>query len=193
MTAPALLTDTVTYLEMTAKPARPRRPQPSARLALMRVERCPVGFYRYLYAAVGEAWLWYMRRLWSEERLRQHLDRPEIELSVLYAGGAPAGFFELERAASGETELAYFGLTADFIGQGLGRFLLGAAIDGAWQGATHRVWLHTSIFDHPRALGLYQSAGFRVYERRSVLFDDPRLTGALPRDLAHPLLPPLAR
>jgi ribosomal protein S18 acetylase RimI-like enzyme len=158
----------------------------------MRAERCPLSFYRYLYVTVGEPWLWYLRRLWSDERLRAHLDRDETEIFVLYVGGVPAGFFELDRSASGEVELVYFGLVPDFIGRRLGGYFLDAAIDIAWLGATRRVWVHTSTFDHPRALGLYQRAGFRVYERRPATFEDPRLTGALPRGLAHPKLPPLS-
>jgi GNAT superfamily N-acetyltransferase len=110
---------------------------------------------------------------------------------VLYIRGVPAGYFELERRAEVETELCYFGLILDFIGQGLGAWFLQQAIDAAWRRETRRVFVHTSTFDHPRALGLYQRFGFRVYRRQAVQFDDPRLTGALPRDLKHPLLPPL--
>lgn len=177
---------------MTAKPRRPARPAPAAKLALLRCEPCTISFYRYLYAAVGEPWLWFMRRAWSDERLGEWLARPEIDISVLHVGGVPAGYFELERAASGATELCYFGLAPDFIGRGLGFWFLERAIAAGWLGETRRLWVHTSTYDHPRALGLYQRAGFQVYRREAVEFDDPRLTGALPRTLQHPLLPPLA-
>jgi GNAT superfamily N-acetyltransferase len=176
---------------MLAKPARLSRPPPQAKLALMRAESCTVSFYRYLYTAVGERWVWYMRRQWSDERLGAWLARPEIEVAVLHVGGVPAGYYELERGAAGDTELAYFGLVPEFIGRGLGFWFLQAAVDNAWLGATRRLWVHTSTYDHPRALGLYQRAGFRVYERRDVTFDDPRVSGVLPRELQHPLLPAL--
>jgi len=110
---------------------------------------------------------------------------------VLHVGGVPAGYYELERGAAGDTELAYFGLVPEFIGRGLGFWFLQAAVDNAWLGATRRLWVHTSTYDHPRALGFYQRAGFRVYERREVTFDDPRASGVLPRQLQHPLLPAL--
>jgi GNAT superfamily N-acetyltransferase len=190
-TAPAKLADTVTYLEMLAKPARVPAPRPAAKLALMRAERCTVSFYRYLYDTVGEAWLWYERRIWSDARVAELLARPDVELFVLYAWGVPAGYFELVRATAGDTELAYFGLVPDFIGRGFGAWFLNAAVDTAWLGATTRVWVHTCTFDHPRALGLYQRSGFKVYERRAVTFDDPRVTGVLPKSLKHPLLPAL--
>jgi ribosomal protein S18 acetylase RimI-like enzyme len=186
------LPDTITYLEMTAKPLRLPRPAPAAKLALMRAERCTPSFYRYLYVQVGEPWLWFERRLWTDAQLQTHLARDDIEVSVFYIGGVPAGYFELQRATAGDTELCYFGLIPDFIGQGFGFHFLQSAVDSAWLGATRRMWVHTSTYDHPRALGLYQRAGFRVYERRDILFDDPRLTGALPRDIRHPRLPPLS-
>ncbi len=188
----AELSDTLTYLEMRARPLRPPLPVPQGKLALMRAEPCTASFYRYLYNSVGESWLWYVRRGWSDEQLSLWLERAEIEVSVLYVGGVPAGYFELERLASGETELCYFGLLPEFIGRSLGAYFLRAAVESGWQGATQRLWVHTSTYDHPRALGLYQRAGFQVYRREDVRFDDPRLTGAMPRDLVHPLLPPLA-
>ncbi len=69
-------------------------------------------------------------------------------------------------AAPRETKLCYFGLIPDFIGRGLGPYLLQAAIDQAWSRPIDRFWLHTSTFDHPKALGVYQRAGFVVYARR---------------------------
>jgi len=191
MAEPRQLTDTITYLEMLTKPLRLPLPAPAVKHALMRADPCTVSFYRYLYSSVGERWLWYIRRQWDDERLSRWLARPEIEVSVLHVGGVPAGYFELERAPSGDTELCYFGLMPEFIGRRLGAFFLQSAVDSAWTGATQRLWVHTCTYDHPRALGLYQRTGFRVYRREAVSFEDPRLLGVLPRDLAHPLLPPL--
>jgi GNAT superfamily N-acetyltransferase len=184
----ASLEDIVTYLEMTGRPARSPAPAPRGRSALMRVEACPVSFYRYLYKEVGEAWLWYERRRLDDDALAAIIHRPTTEIFVLYVGGAPAGYFELDRAVTGECELAYFGLAAPFIGRGWGRFQLDAAVEAAWTGETSRVWVHTCTYDHPRALGAYQKAGFRVYDRRPVRFEDPRPEGILPRGLTHPRL-----
>jgi len=38
---------------------------------------------------------------------------------------------------------------------------------------------------------VYQRAGFVVYARNPVRFEDPRQRGILPRSLRHPRLPPL--
>jgi GNAT superfamily N-acetyltransferase len=82
---------------------------------------------------------------------------------------------ELDRRVPGETEFVYFGLKPEFIGRGLGSFLLRWAIHHAWTTrpdgdpenaeATHRVWLHTCDYDHPSALEMYLRAGFEVFEQ----------------------------
>jgi GNAT superfamily N-acetyltransferase len=187
-----VLADTITYLEMLARPATRRVPAPSDKLALMRVENCTVSFYRYIYNAVGEPWLWFERRLYGDAELEKLIRKATIEIFVLYVGGVPAGFFELDTAPPRETKMLYFGLVPEFIGRRLGLFFLQAAIDRAWTARPiDRFWLHTSTYDHPRALGVYQRAGFVVYARRPVSFEDPRRLGILPRGLRHRLLPPL--
>ena len=187
----AQLEDVITYLEMRAKPVLPRIPTPLVKLALIRTENCTVSFYRYLYETVGTPWLWYERRLLNDEALTAQITKDTTEIFVLYVAGVPAGYFELDMADPRETELCYFGLIPEFIGRRLGPFLLQAAIDRAWTRPIDRLWVHTRTFDHPRALGYYQQAGFEVYARRPLRFEDPRVRGILPRSLHHPRLPPL--
>ena len=189
-----MLDDTITYLEMLERPVGRRVPAPLEKLALMLAENCTVSFYRYLYGAVGEPWLWFERRLLDDAALAEILGKPTIEIFVLYVRGVPAGYFELDTAAPRETKLLYFGLIPDFIGRRLGPYLLQAAIDRAWDARPiERFWLHTSTFDHPKALATYQRAGFVVYARRPVSFEDPRRLGILPRNLSHHRLPPVRR
>jgi GNAT superfamily N-acetyltransferase len=188
-----LLQDTITYLEMLARAPQGRVPLPAGKLALMRAENCTPSFYRYIYNSVGEPWLWFERRLTDDAALARLITKPTIEIFVLYVGGVPAGFFELDTAEPRETKLCYFGLVPDFIGRGLGPYFLQAAIDRAWTARPiDRFWLHTSTYDHPKALATYQRAGFVVYARRPASFEDPRPLGILPRTLSHRLLPPLA-
>src|SRR6516162_2283730 len=187
-----VLEDTITYLEMLERPVRRRMPAPLDKLALMRAEACTVSFYRYLYDTVGEPWLWFERRIIDDAAIADQIHRPAIEIFVLYVRGVPAGFFELDNAAPRETKLCYFGLIPRFIGRRLGPHLLLAAIDRAWSSRPiERLWLHTSTFHHPKAFPVYQQAGFVVYARRQVSFEDPRERGILPRTLIHRLLPPL--
>jgi GNAT superfamily N-acetyltransferase len=186
-----VLEDVITYLEMLERPSGRRVPAPLDKLALMRAENCSVSFYRYLYDTVGEPWLWFERRLIDDAALARLITKPTIEVFVLYVRGVPAGFFELDTVAPRQTKLCYFGLIPDFIGRRLGPYLLQAAIDQAWSRPLDRFWLHTSTFDHPKALRTYQQAGFAVYDRRRVSFEDPRERGIVPKKLSQRLPRPL--
>ena len=163
----------VTYLEMNAAPAQPPQPVSRQGLEIRRARPPTVSFYRYLYAAVGEPWTWTVRRWLSDGELAAVLNDPRVEVNVLWVEGVPAGYAELDRRAPPDIELAYFGLMPEFIGQGLGGYLLDWAIHHAWRARPRRLWLHTCDLDHPRALGFYQSQGFRIYDRRITQADLP--------------------
>jgi GNAT superfamily N-acetyltransferase len=158
---------TITKLEMKAKPAalRPhlRHDHDNGRVMLLKVKHPPVHFYRYLYETVGRPYVWVERTRMSDETLAKIVQDPKVELFVLYCEGAPAGYAELDFRKDGEAELAYFGLINDFLGRGLGSFLLATAIDIAWSKPINRLWVHTNTLDHPRALPLYQKMGFTPY------------------------------
>jgi len=170
----------ITYLEMREVPKRVPHPAPKRKLALLRAEAIPLHFYRYLYNTVGEPWLWYERRVMDDASLSAAIHDKGVDIYVLYVGGAPAGYAELARRARGETELAYFGLMPEFIGQGFGGYLLDWTIDTAWRANPRRLWVHSCNLDHPRALQTYQKAGFVPYRQEHQTIDDPRTTGAIP-------------
>ncbi len=129
--------------------------------------RCSTpSFYRYLYQAVGGPWTWTERLVLSDQELMTIIGDPAVEVNVLWAGGVPAGYAELDWRLRPDVELAYFGLAPEFIGQGLGRYLLDWSIRHAWRQCPRRLWVHTCDLDHPRALPAYQASGFRVYDRR---------------------------
>jgi GNAT superfamily N-acetyltransferase len=175
----------VTYLEMTAPPERPARPAPRPDLEIRHARRPTVSFYRYLYAAVGEPWTWTVRRCVSDAELQAILSDPGVEVNVLWVDGVPAGYVELDRRAPPDIEVAYFGLLPEFIGQGLGGYLLDWAIRHAWRLRPRRLWLHTCDLDHPSALEVYQRCGFRVYRRQASMQE-------LPPDSMWPPRPPVA-
>ena len=151
---------TRTYLEMRDAGALRGAPSEHPDVRVERAVRCPPSFYRYLYAEVGRRYHWRDRAGWSDDEIRAHVARPAISLWVLYRGGAPAGYFELERHADGSVEIAYFGLLPDVIGQGLGKHLLTVAAREAWGVGATRVWLHTCTLDDRAALPNYVKRGF---------------------------------
>lgn len=150
---------TVTHLEMFQDPVL-RCPMPRGKFLLAKAEQIPVHYYRYLYDAVGRDYFWVNRKRLSDPELLAIIHDPKVEIYVLYLNGAPAGFAELDFRRMPTADLAFLGIMPDFIGQGLGRFLLCEAIETAWMHKPKRLTVQTCTLDHPTALPLYQRNGF---------------------------------
>jgi GNAT superfamily N-acetyltransferase len=187
---PSELEVVTTHLEMTERPTRPTVPCPAGQYAVLRLERPSVQFYRYLYNLVGQSWMWTDRCKTSDEMLNAEINAEGVEIYVLYAGGEPAGYVELDRRGKPNIRIVYFGLAPFYIGRGLGRYLLNWAVDLAWSYGPQRLLVSTWSFDHPRAFANYQRAGFRPYKQTRGKLLDPRLEGTVPADLQPRLASP---
>lgn len=161
MTPQTLIT---TYLEMKSADTFQPHFSPDPALYIMQAQVASVGFYRFLYEAVGARWAWRDRLIWQDEALLNWLKRPTTSLYVLYVAGTPAGYIELDFGESG-TEIAYFGLIEGFMGRGYGKHLLSYGSAQAWHLGAERVWVHTCNLDSPHALPTYQACGFQIYDR----------------------------
>ena len=124
----------------------------------------PASFFRYLYVEVGRACHWIDRLPWSDDEQRQRLAQPGVSLHLLSVAGAPAGYYELEKHGDGSVEVAYFGLLPEYLGRGLGGYLLSEAVISAWALEPTRVWLHTCTLDTKAALPNYLARGFRPFK-----------------------------
>jgi len=102
----------------------------------------------------------------SDQAWKDYSERDNLRTWVAYYQGAIAGYFELETNDAEEVEIKYFGLAPQFIGKGLGGYLLTYALQQAWN-ACHakRVWVHTCSLDHPSALANYKARGFVLYNQ----------------------------
>lgn len=138
-----------------------------AGVTLTRERSYPPALWRRLYADVGREYHWVDRLGWTDDDIRRYLDDPAVELWVVREGTDIAGYFELKRDTDGGVEIAYFGLLPAFTGRGLGRYLLTAAVERAWELAPTRVWVHTSSLDHPSALPNYLARGFGVWKQET--------------------------
>jgi GNAT superfamily N-acetyltransferase len=161
----------VTYLKMDTAPSSHIPPPSNLKIALMKLENPPVHFYRYLYETVGQEYDWVERRVLGDEALAAEINVDGVAIYVAYVGGVPAGYFELDARQNNDVWLAYFGITGDFIGTGLGKWLLHEAIATAWLDKPDSVRLETCTLDHPRALPLYQKMGFVAYERKDKVIE----------------------
>lgn len=156
---------TTWYLEMHARPeVRVSTPRPGAHVA--RIDPPTPELNASLYRAVGRPWQWIDRLSWTDDQWRAWVDRPEVQTLVLSMAGAQAGYIELEAQPGANVEVAYFGLLQEFIGRGLGGYLLSLGVQRAWDMGARRVWVHTCSLDGPHALANYLARGFRVYDIR---------------------------
>jgi GNAT superfamily N-acetyltransferase len=120
-----------------------------------------------------------------DEELAARLHSPQLEVYSLVDGGRDEGLLELDFREPGHCEIGMFGVAANLVGTGAGRWLMNRALEIAWSRPVTRVWLHTCTFDHPAALGFYQRSGFRPFRRQVEVADDPRLDGIAPREVAR--------
>jgi ribosomal protein S18 acetylase RimI-like enzyme len=156
-----------TYLEMSDPADLSPSPAPSRNTRIEREADCAPALWRSLYTEVGRQYNWVDRLAWTDDEIARYLSDPALELWILRMDDVVAGYFELRKDAEGAVEIAYFGLMPDFIGQGLGKYLLTRAVERAWERGATRVWLHTSSLDHSSALSNYLSRGFSVWKQES--------------------------
>ena len=172
------LANVVTCLEMLAKP-----PAKDTHLAdgfsLCRFSGKDLAEFRALFKAVGEDSMWFSRLFVADEKLAEILDNSQIESYALCQNQKPIGLLELNFADMPNCELAFFGLTPDTIGLGIGRKLMNIAITKAWEKPISRFWVHTCHFDHPTAVAFYKRSGFTPYSLMVEIHDDPRQTGQM--------------
>ncbi|RYY08534.1 MAG: N-acetyltransferase, partial [Alphaproteobacteria bacterium] len=140
----------VTFMRMDQRGPEPRPlPQDST---IVRLAHCSVPFYRYLYGTVGGPYLWWLRRSLRDTELASILRNPSVSVHVLYRGGEPAGFFELDTGGKPNVNLSYFGLMPHAVGLGFGTAFLDAAVEAAWQAGARTITVNTCTADHERAL-----------------------------------------
>jgi hypothetical protein len=164
---------TVTFLEMNAKPTALPPPQPRGKVALLRCDRPPTHFYRYLYDTIGAGYYWVDRKKLTPEALAGVIHDPLNLLYILYTEGHPAGMAELDLRKPGLANISYFGLMPEAIGKRLGYFFFYHTCMNAWIQPIQRLTINTCTLDHPRALPLYQRLGFSAYNREERFIELP--------------------
>jgi GNAT superfamily N-acetyltransferase len=180
--APGKLANVVTYLEMRAPRSYPK--SQTSTFSTRHVERPDVDWYRRLFRAIGEPWLWFSRLRMSDDELQRILSDPAVDVFALSCEGNDQGLLEFDHRNFPDIEVAFFGVLPELIGKGAGRALLTHGLEVEWRHRPERIWLHTCTADHPGALSFYRKFGFEPYKRAIEVADDPRLTGDIPRTAA---------
>jgi GNAT superfamily N-acetyltransferase len=174
---------TVTFLRMDAAPGEAGPALPEG-VTVERLNFCSVERYRRLYATVGGAHVWWLRRLLSDKELALLLRHPAVSIHVLYVAGVEAGFYELDASHWPAVNLSYFGLMPHAIGAGFGFAFLRHAVDAGFAMGAKAMTVNTCTADHPRALPAYLRAGFRQVRAVREVWDVPvRLGLVIPERL----------
>ncbi len=150
---------TVTYLEMDARPDWTQSPAPEG-VTVIRAHNPAVHFFFYLYGTVGAAYEWTDMHEWAADDLRAFVQDEAMHVYVAYKHGTPAGFVMLDFRKANLCDVAYFGLIPEFVGGGLGGWLLREGVGIAWDAGISKVTVNTCTLDHPSALPLYRKVGF---------------------------------
>jgi GNAT superfamily N-acetyltransferase len=170
------LANVVTCLEMLSKPSARDSKLPDG-FSLRRFSSADLSTFRALFKNIGEDNMWFSRLFMPDKRLAGILDNQLIESYALCQNEKPVGMLELDFTEMPNCELAFFGLTPETIGLGIGRTLMNIAITKAWEKPINRFWVHTCHFDHPNAVAFYKRSGFVPYSLMVEIHDDPRQTG----------------
>jgi GNAT superfamily N-acetyltransferase len=151
---------TRTYLELKTPGQLRQERQPPAGARVVPVLRCPPSQFRWLYETVGGPWHWRDRLAWDDDTITRHFAQDSVFLRVLEFEGKPAGYYELNRLPDGAIEVIHIGLVPEYIGRGLGGYLVAEAARDAWALGATRVTLNTCTLDGPAALPNYLRRGF---------------------------------
>jgi len=118
----------------------------------------------FFFVNVGRPWKWYSRLKWTLADWKALVEKDTVTTWIGYTKGSPFGYIELVRQDD-SVEIAFFGLLPQYIGMGLGGFLLSEAIRLAWELTPRRVWVHTCSLDHKFALDNYLARGLTIYKK----------------------------
>lgn len=178
---PGKIANVVTFFERTTPVMPP--PLPPG-LAVRPVETPTADWFRNLYRAIGEPWLWFSRAVMEDAALTALLGEPTRSVLVLESDGEAIGLAEIDFSVAGTAEIVTFGVLPKATGTGVAAHLMDRALLFCQDEGVGRVWLHTCTFDHPAATRFYRARGFRPYKIAIEVSDDPRATGHLAPDAA---------
>ena len=95
-----------------------------------------------------------------------YVSNEKVETYILRTKDDLIGYFELIFEGN-NCELAYLGILEEYIGKGLGGFLLSEALKVGLK-KSKRVWVHTCSLDHKNALKNYISRGMEIFKEEKI-------------------------
>ena len=146
------------------------------------IEKPDIGLFRFLYHEVGHPWRWYEQHELSDETIERRLHADDSQFYLLYPQAKMArierqdimGFCEFSCCHSISPNVFLYGLCAPYQGKGLGRrFLYQLLAQQFLDDKVDSITIDTCTLDHPSALPIYQSLGFKKFDEMRKQIQDP--------------------
>ena len=124
---------------------------------------------KFLYKQVGKNHRWIDRLAWSDNQWMNYVNSSKVKTYILTEKDELVGYFEqIFYEAEKDSEIAYFGVLEEYIGQRYGGYLLSEAIKMSFENGSKRVWVHTCSLDHKLALQNYKARGMKVFKSENL-------------------------
>ena len=121
---------------------------------------------KFFYKQIGKKHHWTDRLIWQDKNWIDYVSNERVETFILKTKDELIGYFELI-FESDSCELAYLGILEEYIGKGLGGFLLSEALKIGLKKSS-RVWVHTCSLDHPNAIENYKLRGMKIFKTETL-------------------------
>ena len=121
---------------------------------------------KFFYKQIGKKHEWTDRLIWQDKNWIDYVSNEKVETYILQTEDDLIGYFELI-FENNNCELAYLGILEEYIGKGLGGFLLSEALKIGLR-KSKRVWAHTCSLDHPNAIENYKLRGMKIFKTETI-------------------------
>ncbi len=157
------------YLEILSLKNLNQVNSPNKDLILEKVNPPNIELNKFFYKNVGKNHRWIDRLSWDNLKWASYLDNNNVLTYVLKLNDELIGYFEtIQDLPNKSSEIAYFGILKDFIGNKFGGYLLSEAIKKCFELNCNKVWVHTCTLDHEHALKNYIDRGMKIFKQETI-------------------------
>ena len=154
------------YLEVNSIESLKIKSKPSNEYFIKANDKNTFDLNKFFYKQIGKKHQWTDRLVWQDKEWINYVSNKNLETYILQTKNELIGYFELIHNGS-DCEIAYFGILEEYIGKGLGGFMLSEALKSSFKKSS-RVWVHTCSLDHPNAIENYKARGMKVFKRETL-------------------------
>ena len=157
------------YLEILTLDNLNQVNSPNKDLIIEKVNPPNIELNKFFYKNVGKNHRWIDRLSWDNLKWASYLDNNNVLTYVLKLNDELIGYFEtIQDLPNKSSEIAYFGILKDFIGNKFGGYLLSEAIKKCFELNCNKVWVHTCTLDHEHALKNYIDRGMKIFKQETI-------------------------